>query len=76
MEIGRIEAETKKNLTGFSLDQAKTSVSNKCRGWTPLSTDLCVEYVMNAFAVDSAAIDDQERGRRLSKLFGTHDLAT
>ena len=54
---------------GLSLDYVKIALLHTCEVATPPSVNLCVEFYINTYGLDTTD-DDKERGVRLSYALG------
>ena len=67
--IQGLAATQKKTITGFTNDMCRDALKKTCNGLTPMSINLCVDFYMHTYNITSAP-NDQERGVRLSYVFG------
>lgn len=57
------------NVTGYTNNMVQALLRDYCKSLTPLSVDLCVQFLMREYKIISAP-NDQERGVRLSYVYG------
>ena len=67
--IQGLAATQKKTITGFTNGMCRDALKKTCNGLTPMSINLCVDFYMHTYNITSAP-NDQERGVRLSYVFG------
>ena len=54
---------------GMSREYIRLAVTNLCNAATPLSVNLCIDFFIRTYELDSFN-DDKQRGIRLSQIFG------
>ena len=57
------------NVTGYTNNMVQALLRDYCKSLIPLSVDLCVQFLMREYKIISAP-NDQERGVRLSYVYG------
>ena len=72
VHLGTRKINLNATRNGYSISMARTALKSYCKILTPMSINLCAEFLLKTYNI-TAADDDRERAVRLSYVFGKQE---